>query len=143
MHKKFGTSQQEIAVKLVDYANALKDFPEFVVFEVCKFYWESDKRPFVPFIAEMKSACEVFHNALKGYVEKKELGKPVTKPDFYKSPTDNPVRRELCDYLLGQGEPDYFDQTRLWSNYDLEKRVDGWKNQKAKAEEALGNLSAG
>ena len=35
----------------------------------------------------------------------------------------NPKRREMCDWLIGAGEPDYFDQVRIWSNYDLERQI--------------------
>jgi hypothetical protein len=65
MHKKFGTTDQDRTIMLNDYVCALQGFPEFVIYKVCEHYWENDKRPFVPFIDEIKQGCQVFQAALQ------------------------------------------------------------------------------
>lgn len=149
IHKKMGSSEADRSVLLADYVSALKDYPEYVIYEVCKHYWENDRRPFLPFIGEMKEACEIFRTAverlLKNKTQKTIGEKSTPKNVFYKSEKDNPIRREICDFLISQGKPDYFEKDRFWSNYDLERNAMllGWAKSSSKAEEALRNLRAG
>ena len=58
LHKRVGTDQKQLTILLADYISALSGFPEFVIWQVCSHYWTNDPRPFLPFIAEMKDACE-------------------------------------------------------------------------------------
>ena len=142
LHKKMGSGEADRAVLLVDYADALSQYPEFIVYLVCRNYWENDRRPFVPFIDEIKEACGILRDQFEAIRNPKLLLKNM-KPvcEIYHSPKDNPIRQKLCDFLIEQGEPDYFEQERFWSNYDLEKlaKSKGY----GKAEEQIRNMSAG
>ena len=88
MHKKFGSTNQDRPVMLADYVKALENFPEFVVYQVCRFYWEHDRRPFVPFMGEMADACQIFTDAIKRLLNhdsgapriKKQAEEPWTPP---------------------------------------------------------------
>ena len=70
MHKKFGSTDTDRKIMLNDYVNGLAGYPEFVLHQVCKHYWQHDRRPFVPFIAEMKEACEIFTDALRYFLNR-------------------------------------------------------------------------
>jgi hypothetical protein len=149
MHKKFGSNDMDRAVLLTDYVSSLATFPEFIVFMVCRHYWENDRRPFLPFIGEIKEACQLFKSVLERELARKKQpiligteNKPVS--NYYEDPLKNPIRRHLCDFLVQQGKPDYFTQSRFWSNYDLEKEAlrFGWEDSisipvKSKEELAL------
>ena len=61
--------------------------------------------------------------------EKREEKKmAIDKRDFYADPRDNPIRRELCNFLILKGEEDHFQEVRMWSNYQLElsAKAKGW-----------------
>lgn len=149
IHKKFGSSEADRSVLLADYVSALKEYPEYVVYEVCKHYWENDRRPFLPFIGEIKQACEIFKNAISSLLKRKTdsvlVGK-AEKEKYYQSPKENPIRRKLCDFLISKGQPDYFDQDRFWSNYDLERSAlgmgwDGKTSLPVKSAEEIDKIS--
>ena len=62
-------------------------------------------------------------------IEKREEKKmAIDKRDFYADPRDNPIRRELCNFLILKGEEDHFQEVRMWSNYQLElsAKAKGW-----------------
>ena len=42
---------------------------------------------------------------------------------YYLDPRENHARRVLCDFLVKQGLPDYFDVPHQYSNYQLEGLV--------------------
>lgn len=44
---------------------------------------------------------------------------------YYANPKENPLRRELCDFLISHGKEDYFEMDRLYSNYNLEGMAHG------------------
>lgn len=77
LHKKFGSGDHDRAILLNDYVRALQGFPEFVLYQICRFYWESDKRPFVPFIGEIKEACTIFEKALRDQYERMTRPQPM------------------------------------------------------------------
>lgn len=134
-HKKFfGSSDKDRPVLLVDYAIALAEFPEFVVFSVCRHFWENDKRPFVPFIAELREACELMTAKLEGaknpQIENQQEQKMRAQTEE-QSAIGKEFRRTMCNFLVEKGEPDYYEQTRMMSNYQLERLAivkHGWKN---------------
>lgn len=64
LHKKFGSTDQDRAVMMADYIQVLQAFPEFIVYSILKHYWENDKRPFVPYIAEIREACDLVQKSL-------------------------------------------------------------------------------
>lgn len=140
-HKKFfGSSEKDRPLLLADYATALESFPEFVIFSVCRHYWENDRRPFVPFIDELREACEAMVRALDDRrnpkIEKQERPKMAAMREE-ETPHGKDARRALCIFLVEKGEPDYFNQIRLMSNYDLERFAAskyGWKNPNERSE---------
>ena len=82
-HKRLGDTVAQTGIKLVDYAEALSVFPEFVMATVCRHYWENDRRPFVPFIDEMKEACRNMQmrlEAQKAAMTAPEVTAPKTLP---------------------------------------------------------------
>ena len=65
LHKKVGSGDHDRAILISDYVSALSGFPEFIFAEVCRHYRENDRRPFLPFIGEMKEACELLQAAFE------------------------------------------------------------------------------
>ena len=59
------------------------------------------------------------------------------RQDYYDEPRQNPIRRELCNFLVLHGEPDHFESVRFWSNYQLECLAirKGWKPSKAQKDQ--------
>ena len=128
-HKRLGDSDKTRAILLHDYAEALRHYSDFVVYIACKTLWEDSDREFYPKIKTLREVCETFHAAFTSL-----LGKVVSQGTLAAAPKvklgkeeDSPGgkqrRREMCDYLVSIGKPDYYDQVRFWSNYDLEKAV--------------------
>lgn len=121
IHKKFGSNDKDRSVLITDYAVSLSEFPEFLVYLVCRHFWEDDKRPFVPYIGELKEICKLI---MVEYEKRRQPIIPqIKKEKYYSDPRENPMRRRLCDFLISKGEEDHFDQIRLWSNYDLERQA--------------------
>jgi len=79
LHKKFGSDLKDRAVLISDYADALSEFPEFVVAMVCEGYWKHDKRPFIPYIAEMIEACQSVTNRIMQSLASSRPATPATK----------------------------------------------------------------
>lgn len=77
LHKKFGSTVEDRTIMLNDYLQGLCCYPEFVVYQVCKHYWQNDRRPFVPFIPEMKEACQIFTDALRYFLSRTTEPQPV------------------------------------------------------------------
>ena len=86
IHKKFGSNDADRAILLSDYVTALSDIPEFILFMICKNYWENDRRPFIPFIGEIRSACitlmEMFLTELNSPKENKTMIETEKKPQI-------------------------------------------------------------
>jgi hypothetical protein len=133
MHKKFGHSDKEIAVKLLDYAAALGGYPEWVVWVVCKGFWEGDSRPFVPFIDEMKKACQIVMDAFgrrmrpAPALEKKKLAKePPSRKD---RPRSQWTQTDWSEYVA---EAEGMLQRAIEAPQFLD--VEGWKAEVVKRE---------
>lgn len=94
MHKKFGSTDQDRTIMLADYVKAIRDFPEFVVYQVCRFYWENDRRPFVPFIGEITDACKSLTECLKNHLQRMQepsqpkIQKQEVKQEDWTLPTE-------------------------------------------------------
>lgn len=64
MHKILGSGDQDRSILLNDYAQALSEYPEFVVWVVCRHFWENDENRFFPKIAQLKQSCEAVMNEI-------------------------------------------------------------------------------
>lgn len=130
IHKRLGSSDADRAMLLHDYADALRDYSDFVVYLACKSLWESNESPFYPKIKTLRDVCETFHVAFTGLIgrlsdQKAIAAAPPPKRVKEEDSDQGKIRRrEMCEFL---GKPEYFDQVRLWSNYDLERAVARWK----------------
>ncbi len=122
LHKRLGSTEQDRAILLRDYVEALRVYPEFVVWLVCKAFWEDNGSSFFPKIADLKTLCDTVERALRRELPAAQLEKPKRQPlrREEESEEGRRVRRELCDFLVNRGEADYFDMDRLYSNYYLE-----------------------
>ena len=117
-----GSGEQDKTILLHDYAMALSEHPEFVVWLACKWFWENDPNRFFPKIAEIKRLCDSIQlPAIKTEREVERIEKPssVKMDAYYRDVRENPVRRTLCDYIKSKGGDDLFD-VRSYSNYQLE-----------------------
>ena len=124
LHKRLGSSDKDRVILFNDYSVALRGFSDFVVFLACKLFWENDDNGFYPKIKSLVSLCQVIQKKTGTHeIENKP------RPTYYKTPKDNPIRRTLCDFLIAKGKPDYFNEDRMNSNYQLEieARGLGWK----------------
>lgn len=137
VHKRLGSSDEDRAILLHDYAEALRGYSDFVVFMACKCFWENDASGFYPKIITLQSICEEIHQAILAAHRQLIDGKPskpapnrYDKSQYFLDPKDNPLRRTLCDFLIAKGDEDHFEDTVMWSNYYLEmiaKSKYGWK----------------
>lgn len=139
MHKRLGSSENDRTVLLHDYVAALKPYSEFTIYLACKSFWETDPSGFYPKVIVLVELCELIHMSLKNILAATSGCKQLTstaKPKFdmnnyYKDPRDNPLRRQLCDFLISKGVDDYFDMATFYSNYQLESlaRNRGWTSK--------------
>jgi hypothetical protein len=134
IHKRLGSSDADRAVLLHDFAEALRPYPDFVIYVACKSLWETDESPFYPKIKQLATLCELvrdnFSQLLMNFrSDSKALPtsqkQKFNKADYYSNPQENPLRRELCDFLISQGKDDYFEQCTMYSNYQLECKARG------------------
>ena len=71
-----------------------------------------------------KAVMKAFENARKLFLSnggQKMIEGQKSKPVYYNDPRENPKRRVMCDFLISKGREDYYDQTRFYSNYELER----------------------
>ena len=130
MHKRLGSNDAERAILLNDYAEALLPYSDFVVYLACKMLWENTENEFYPKIKTIREICETLHRDFSGRMARLSDQKAVAAPPR-RSPAVREedsergkiARRQLCDFLISKGKPDYYDQVRFWSNYDLEKEA--------------------
>lgn len=148
-HKTLGSSVEDRAILIHDYANALKAYSDFVVFTACKHFWEKDVGQFYPKLAVLQAICEEIHQALNNVHQKflpssetKVAQSKFDKSQYCSEPQDNPSRREICDFLVSKGEPNYFDSIS-YSNYQLELMAKAKFGYGKEGEELARNLSAG
>lgn len=73
LHKKLGSTTADRAVLLADYVDTLQAYPEFIVHVVCRFYWQTDRRPFIPYIGEMRDACQLAVETLQSFRERRKI----------------------------------------------------------------------
>lgn len=69
LHKRLGSSQEDRAVLLADYAQVLQQFPEFVVWTVCKALWQETENAFFPKIKKINDICESVVDKLEAKLE--------------------------------------------------------------------------
>lgn len=134
LHKRLGSNDQDRKILLRDYVEAMRGYPEFVVWLVCKTFWQDNTSNFFPKIAELRKCCDAIEQKLR-----RECGqalsieqKPKEPPRKREEESDRgrEDRRKLCDFFVNRGEVDYFDQHRTYSNYQLECRASakyGWR----------------
>lgn len=135
MHKRLGSSDTDRAVLLHDYAEALRPYSDFVVFIACKSLWENDESPFYPKIKPVSELCELIHANFTALLrnfrdDAPRIASPKTvnkydRSQYLDDPRENPMRRKVCEFLVSKGKEDYFEQTRLYSNYYLEGMARG------------------
>lgn len=125
MHKRLGSDERDRTVLLHDYAEALRCYSDFVVFCACRMFWETNEEPFYPKIKPLRELCELLHQFFTKCLNAPNLPTQIeaqssAKVSRYSDPFPHPVRRQICDFLIAKGEPDYFAD-RHKSNYDLEE----------------------
>lgn len=90
-HKNMGSGALQVKLKGSDYVEALKDYPEWVIWQVCKNLIINDKRGFVPSIAELKEHCGLVQAALE---RRREGALALMAPVKPKRAYEPPTRRE-------------------------------------------------
>lgn len=85
-HKILGTDLGSRAQLLADYIEGLKDVPEFILWLVCKAFWEDNASTFMPKIVEIKNEArkiqERFEHALQLLEPAKEpVAQIAAKPE--------------------------------------------------------------
>ena len=125
LHKRLGSNDADRAVLLVDYVKALAGVPEFVMFTICRTYWENDprdmhRRPFVPSIDELNDACRVLTESLERHLERVKNPKVASTPQARLAAPPEPAISRLEEarsmLALAQQNPDFLN-------------VQGWQDE--------------
>lgn len=90
-HKNAGTNEMQLSFKLKDYVEAMKDYPEWVVWQVCRNFIFNYPGDFAPSIPQMKDACGLVQGALERRREGLLVVEGPVKP---KRAYEPPTRRE-------------------------------------------------
>ena len=127
-HRRNTRGGEAFQVIMEDIALDVGDVSEWAVVMACAEMRKKNSAWF-PNTGEILDIIKKYSSMLENlYVKRLEGAKPAEGKSFnrrdmnnyYKNPKENPLRRELCDFLLQKGEPDYFDFTAMYSNYQLE-----------------------
>lgn len=106
-------------ILISDYVQALKHYPEFVVYLACRCWWESATGEFFPKIDMLRSVCESIYGQLSHVLlpppEKPKLP-PRVRHDA--SDTGQSERNAICAALVALGCEDMY--SGRVSNYQLQ-----------------------
>lgn len=119
VHKRMGSTDADRSLLLHDFAVALAEFSEFVVFLACKTCWENSESGFYPTIKVLRDICAqidgTMNRALLAPPEPKTEQRRVREEDTTRG---QDTRRKICDEILALGGEDEFGG--IQSNYQLE-----------------------
>lgn len=125
LHKIFGSSIQDKSILLHDYASALSQFPEFIVWLSCKFFWEKDQNKFFPKIAEVVNLCEKMLAEIPPLPSAQLTHTPKPPKPCAVREEDSDIgkskREELIDFMKSKGNEDDYSNLSFYSNYSLEQ----------------------
>lgn len=107
IHKRLGSSDEDRAVLINDYAEALSVYPEFVVYLACRSIWENDESPFCPKIKMIKDLCEAITHKLKP--AKKQEAKAITKKEEEWRPPTEEEKQAVSDMINNLTKVDKHD----------------------------------
>lgn len=130
-HKPLGTSEKDRSIRLYDCAQATRHYSEFVVYISCRMLWEHYTGQWFPPIGIITALCESMHlqiTELHRNLTASLAAPPTPKARAMRAddwPDAQIVRREVCDFLIIKGYPDYFDDKWHHSNYFLEGKARG------------------
>lgn len=133
MHKILGSALHDRTVLLKDYAVSLSQFPEFIAWQACKWFWEKDPNKFFPKIIEITDLCEKIQAQipLPASQQITHANAAPSKPRAVREEDSvgGKQRREtIIQFLRDHGETKDYGNERLYSNYNLEMtaRRHGW-----------------
>lgn len=91
VHKRLGTSEQDRAILIRDYAESLANIPEFVLHLACKHFRENGESHFFPTIKELKDICREIESAIKASRHKPavQIEKKTEPEEPWTPPTDD------------------------------------------------------
>lgn len=124
MHKILGSSVTDKTILFHDYATALAQFPDFVVWIACKWFWEKDPNKFFPKIAEIADLCEKILAELprppSHQIAKPEAARKPKPMREEESDSGKARRAELLKFMADHGDTNDYSNTNANSNYSLE-----------------------
>lgn len=137
-HRRNTRGAEAFQVIMEDIASDLGSISEWAMVMACAEMRQKNDAWFPntgEIIAVVKKYAVMLDNL---YLKRLESDKPAndTKPKvkrmdkYFSGPKANPMRPVVCDFLVAHGEPDHFDNDRLYSNYYLEgiaKSKYGWE----------------
>lgn len=150
MHKRLGSDKSDRTILLHDYADALRIYPEFIVYLACKAVWETHESDFCPKIKTLANICEEIHMAFRNILNAAEgapqIGYQAPKRERAVKEEEGERgkawRRRICDFILAKGGDDFFGMDLAYSNYQLERLASvkwGWTLEAMQDHEAAIN----
>lgn len=137
LHKILGSSEKDRSILLHDYAVALGGTSEFIVWTVCKAFWEDDGNKFFPKIFELKRACSAISDGFQRAIVAPTIPpKPKFIPRVREEESDRGKsdRAKLIKFMKEKGDENDYSNDRFYSNYQLECIASskfGWKSETA------------
>ena len=81
LHKRLGSTPEDRAILTNDYAERLRNYPEFCVYLACRYFWENSESDFAPNLGKLVSLVEgitdCFHEMARARADKPL---PYSKP---------------------------------------------------------------
>lgn len=125
-----------------DYAEALSEYPEFIVYLVCKNLWENDESLFFPKIKPIKNACKdvmsAFLSASKKNDEKEEKKEISVEIGWRELPREKWLDSHWENYIA---EADHMEKTNR--EHGREVSANEWKIEAEKRRSEKGVTMAG
>lgn len=105
LHKRLGSTAEDRAILINDYAEKLRNYSEFSVYSACKYFWESNESDFAPNLGKLASVAEEIENKIltaQWKMKTKESVLLEKKKDVWKPPTEDEKRiiHELAQQAL-------------------------------------------
>lgn len=105
LHKRLGSTAEDRAILINDYAEKLRNYSEFSVYMACKYFWESNESDFAPNLGKLSSIAEEIENKMltaQWKLKTKENMLIEKKKDEWKEPTEEEKRivHELAQQAL-------------------------------------------
>jgi len=125
-HRRDTRGAAAVQVVMEDISSDLRDVSEWAVIMACM-EMRRKNATWYPNTGEIIDIIKKY-DAMIGnlYLKRLEAGEAKPQPrkydksQYYTDPRENPIRRELCDFIISKGGEDFFENTQFYNNYQLE-----------------------